>query len=73
VVTPHIKVDPAIGVDAQPNNDLAESETLLHSSMEKLDCDPNKYMYNLETKPHKKLPASKTLATNDEAFERTGD
>jgi len=27
VVTPHIKVDPAVGVDAQPNNDLAESET----------------------------------------------
>jgi len=39
VVTPHIKVDPALGVDAQPNNDLVESET------------------------------SKTLTTNDEAFE----
>jgi len=27
VVTPHIKVDPAVGVNAHPKNDLAESET----------------------------------------------
>ena len=27
VVTPHINVDPAVGVDFQPNNDLAGSET----------------------------------------------
>ena len=30
---------------------------------------PKKYLYNLETKPHKELPASKTLATNGEASE----
>ena len=44
VVTPHIKVDPAVGVDALPKNDLASLKHLKH-------------------------PVSKTLATNDEAFE----
>jgi len=67
MVTPHIKVDPVVGVDAQPNNDLVESKTLLHSSVGKFDCDPNKYLYNLVTHPHKEVPASKTLTTNDEA------
>ncbi|QCE14145.1 hypothetical protein DEO72_LG11g1143 [Vigna unguiculata] len=64
VVIPHIKADPVVGADSLPNNDLAESETLLDSSVEKSDCEPNKDLSNLETQPH---TASETLTANDGA------
>ncbi|KAG4941802.1 hypothetical protein JHK87_045673 [Glycine soja] len=58
-VTPDMKKDPivvVVGTDAQPGNDLAESE-----------IPPESEPSNLETRPNKELPASETLATNGEA------
>ncbi|RDX86835.1 Zinc finger BED domain-containing protein DAYSLEEPER, partial [Mucuna pruriens] len=66
VVTPDMKKDP-VGTDAQPSNDLAESETLPDSIVEKSESEPNEDLFNLETQPNKEIPASETLATNGKA------
>ncbi|XP_027361104.1 zinc finger BED domain-containing protein DAYSLEEPER-like isoform X2 [Abrus precatorius] len=57
----------SVGTDAQPNNDIAKSETVVDCSMEMSESEANRDLSNLETLPNKEVSASEALAPIGEA------